>query len=151
MAARYQTAALPARPRKPKDKAKAEVSVQIVERCILARLRHHTFFTLAEFNRAIADLLPDLNNRPFRAGDFCRRDLHERLDAPALRPLPVAPCEYAEWCKAKPGIDHHISFDKRFYSVPHALVGHTLDVRLTAETVEVLHKGNRVAVHGRRG
>ncbi|WP_117319733.1 IS21 family transposase, partial [Chromatocurvus halotolerans] len=151
MAAHYHTAILPARPRKPKDKAKAEVAVQIVERWILARLRHQTFFTLAELNRAIAALLPDLNNRPFQGQDVCRRDLYERLDAPALKPLPLAPYEYAEWCKAKPGIDYHISVDKRFYSVPHALVGQTLDVRLTAETVEVMHKGNRVAIHPRRG
>jgi len=151
MAAHYRTAILPARPRKPKDKAKAEVAVQIVERWILARLRHQTFFTLAELNRAIADLLPDLNNRPFQGQDVCRRDLYDRLDAPALKPLPLAPYEYAEWRKAKPGIDYHISVDKRFYSVPHALVGQTLDVRLTAETVEVMHKGNRVAVHPRRG
>ena len=151
MAAHYRTAVLPARPRKPKDKAKAEVAVQIVERWILARLRHQTFFTLAELNRAIAALLPDLNNRPFQGQDVCRRDLYDRLDAPALKPLPLAPYEYAEWRKAKPGIDYHISVDKRFYSVPHALVGQTLDVRLTAETVEVMRKGNRVAVHPRRG
>jgi transposase len=151
MAAHYQTAILPARPRKPKDKAKAEVAVQIVERWILARLRHHTFFSLAELNRAIAGLLPDLNERHFQGQSVSRRDLYEQLDAPALKPLPETPYEYAEWCKAKPGIDYHVSVDKRFYSVPHALVGQTLDVRLTADTVEVMHKGHRVAIHSRRG
>jgi len=150
MAAHYQTAVLPARPRKPKDKAKAEVAVQVVERWILARLRHQTFFSLAELNQAIAALLPDLNNRPFQGQTVSRRDLYERLDAPALQPLPLRPYEYAEWRKAKPGIDYHISVDKRFYSVPHALVGQTLDVRLTDTSVEVMHKGQRVAVHSRR-
>ena len=151
MAAHYQTAVLPARPRKPKDKAKAEAAVQVVERWILARLRHHTFFSLPELNQAIAELLPDLNERHFQGQTVSRRDLYEQLDRPALRPLPDTPYEYAEWRKAKPGIDYHISVNKRFYSVPHALVGQTLDVRLTAETVEVLHKGNRVAVHARYG
>jgi transposase len=151
MAAHYQTAVLPARPRKPKDKAKAEVAVQVVERWILARLRHHTFFSLPELNKAIAELLPALNERHFQGQSVSRRDLYEQLDAPALRPLPAQPYEYAEWCRAKPGIDYHISVNKRFYSVPHALVGQTLDVRLTAETVEVLHKGKRVAVHARYG
>ena len=151
MAAHYQTAVLPARPRKPKDKAKAEVAVQIVERWILARLRHHTFFSLPELNQAIAELLPDLNERHFQGQEVSRRDLYEQLDAPVLKPLPVSPYGYAEWRKARPGIDYHVSVAKRFYSVPHALVGQTLDVRLTAETVEVLHKGNRVAVHPRQG
>jgi transposase len=151
MATHYQTAVLPARPRKPKDKAKVEVAVQLVERWILARLRHQTFFCLAELNQAIAALLPDLNDRHFQGQSISRRDLYEQLDAPALKPLPCQPYEYAQWCKAKPGIDYHLSVQKRFYSVPHALVGQTLDVRLTAETVEVLHKGHRVAVHPRRG
>lgn len=151
MATHYQTAVLPARPRKPKDKAKAEVAVQIVERWILARLRHRTFFSLGELNQAIAELLPALNERPFQGQSVSRRELYEQLDAPALRPLPEAPYTYAEWCRAKPGIDYHISVNQRFYSVPHALIGQTLDVRLTAETVEVLHKGKRVAVHARSG
>jgi len=88
MATHYQTAVLPARPRKPKDKAKVEVAVQIVERWILARLRHQTFFALAELNQAIAALLPDLNERPFQGQSVSRRDLYDQLDAPTLKPLP---------------------------------------------------------------
>ncbi len=151
MAAHYGTAVLPARPYKPKDKAKAEVAVQIVERWILARLRHQTFFSLAELNQAIAELLPELNERPFQGRTESRRDLFEALDRPALRPLPQDDYEYAEWRRAKPGIDYHVEVDKRLYSVPHALVGHTLDLRITARTVEVMHKGRRVASHPRRG
>lgn len=151
MAAHYQTAVLPARPRKPKDKAKAEVAVLIVERWILARLRHHTFFSLPELNQAIAALLPDLNERHFQGQKVSRRDLYDSIDAPVLKPLPASPYQYAQWRKAKPGIDYHISVAKRFYSVPHALVGQTLDVRLTADAVEALHKGKRVAVHARYG
>jgi transposase len=149
MAAHYDTAVLPARPYKPKDKAKVEVAVQVVERWILARLRHHTFFSLAELNAAIAELLPALNERPFQGRSESRKELFEAIDRPALKPLPRAPYEYAEWCKAKPGIDYHIAVDKRFYSVPHHLIGQTLAVRLTATTVEVLHKGQRVASHPR--
>jgi transposase len=151
MAAHYGTAVLPARPYKPKDKAKAEVAVQVVERWILARLRHHTFFSLAELNAAIKALLPALNERPFQGRTESRRDLFETIDRPALKPLPRDTYDYAEWRKARPGIDYHIAVDKRFYSVPHNLVGQTLDVRLTATTVEVLHKGQRVASHARHG
>lgn len=151
MAAHYRTAVLPARPYKPKDKAKAEVAVQVVERWILARLRHHTFFSLPELNQAIAKLLPALNERSFQGQEVSRQDLYLQLDAPALKPLPEQPYEYAEWRKAKPGIDYHISVGQRLYSVPHALVGQVLDVRLTADTVEVLHKGARAAVHVRYG
>jgi len=151
LAAHYQTAVLPARPYKPKDKAKAEAAVLLVERWILARLRHRTFFSLAELNAAIAELLPALNERPFQGQTESRSSLFEAIDRPALRPLPAEPYVYAEWLKAKPGIDYHIEVEKRLYSVPHALVGQTLDVRLTDRTVEVMHKGQRVASHPRHG
>ncbi|WP_419594206.1 IS21 family transposase, partial [Thiolapillus sp.] len=155
LATHYGTAVLPARPYKPKDKAKAEVAVQVVERWILARLRHRTFFSLAELNAAIAELLPQLNQRPFQGRRESRResrqDLYETLDRPALKPLPQDDYEYAEWRHAKPGIDYHVAVDKRFYSVPHALVGKPLELRITAATVEVMHKGKRVASHPRHG
>jgi transposase len=151
LAAHYRTAVLPARPYKPKDKAKAEAAVLLVERWILARLRHQTFFTLAELNKAIADLLPPLNQRPFQGRSESRRSLFEGLDRPALRPLPATPYVYAEWRKARPGIDYHIDVEKRLYSVPHALVGLVLDVRVTHNAVEVMHKGQRVALHPRHG
>jgi transposase len=151
LAAHYQTAVLPARPYKPKDKAKAEAAVLLVERWILARLRHRMFFSLAELNTAIADLLPALNQRPFQGRSESRQSLFEALDRPALRPLPATPYVYAEWRKARPGIDYHIEIDKRLYSVPHALVGVKLDVRVTDTSVEVMHKGQRVALHPRHG
>lgn len=151
LAAHYQTAVLPARPYKPKDKAKAEAAVLLVERWILARLRHQTFFSLAELNAAIADLLPALNQRPFQGRIESRQSLFETLDRPALKPLPATPYVYAEWRKARPGIDYHIEIDKRLYSVPHALVGVKLDVRITDTSVEVMHKGQRVALHPRHG
>lgn len=150
MAAHYGTAILPARPYKPKDKAKAEVAVQIVERWILARLRHHTFFSLAELNAAIAGLLTDLNERPFQRLPGNRREAFERLDRPALRPLPSSPYTYAEWKRARPGIDSHIEVAGHLYSVPHRLVGQSVDVRLSDATVEVLHGGQRVASHPRQ-
>ena len=101
MATHYGTAVLPARPYKPKDKAKAEVAVQIVEHWILAHLRHRTFFSLAELNTAIDELLPALNERPFQGRTESRRDLFEALDRPALKPLPSDDYDYAEWRKAK--------------------------------------------------
>jgi transposase len=123
----------------------------VVERWILARLRHHTFFSLSALNGAITELLKELNERAFQKQPGSRRSLFETLDKPALKPLPTQLYEYAEWRRAKPGIDYHIEADKRFYSVPHALVGQVLDVRLSATTVEIFLKGKRVAVHPRRG
>ena len=151
MARHYGVAILPARPYKPKDKAKAEVGVLIVERWILARLRHCTFHSLVEINTAIAGLLEELNARRFQRLPYSRRELFERLDRPAMSPLPQQPYEYAEWKAVKPGIDYHVEVDKRLYSVPHNLVGQRLEARLTATGVEVFHKGQRVAVHPRRG
>ncbi len=142
LATHYGTAVLPARPYKPKDKAKAEVAVQVVERWILARLRHRTFFSLAELNAAIAELLPQLNQRPFQGRRESRQDLYETLDRPVLKPLPQDDYEYAEWRHAKPGIDYHVAVDKRFYSVPHALVGKPLELRITATTVEVMQRAS---------
>jgi len=102
-------------------------------------------------NTAIAELLPELNQRPFQGRSESRQDLYEILDRPALRPLPAEDHEYAEWRKAKPGIDYHVEVDKRFYSVPHALAGQVLDLRITATTIEVMHTGKRVASHARYG
>jgi len=147
MLAHYQTAALPARPYKPRDKAKVEVGVQVVERWIIARLRHVTFFTLADLNRAIRLLLDDLNTRPFKKLPGTRRSQFELLDLPAMRPLPSLPYEYAEWKHARVGIDYHIEVDRHFYSVPHALVRREVEVRLTATTIEVFHASKRVASH----
>ena len=149
LARHYQTAILPARPYKPKDKSKAEVGVQVVERWILARLRHHTFFSLAELNGAIRELLTELNARPFQKLPGSRKSLFESLDKPALKPLPDSPYEYAEWKQAKPGIDYHVELDKRYYSVPYRWIGHVLDVRASASVVEVFHKGQRIASHPR--
>src|SRR5690606_9305920 len=123
MARHYGTAVLPARPYKPKDKAKVEVGVQIVERWILARLRHCTFHSLAGINAAMATLLVELNERRFQRLPYSRRELFERLDRPAMRSLPEQPYEYAEWAYVKPGIDYHVEIDQRLYSVPHSLVG----------------------------
>ena len=99
---------IPARPYKPKDKAKVEVGVQVVERWILARLRHQTFFSLVALNDAIRELLPHLNDRPFKKLPGCRKSAFEALDRPALKPLPAMAYEYAEWKKARVSIDYHI-------------------------------------------
>lgn len=149
LANHYQTTVLPARVRKPKDKAKAEAGVLLIERWILARLRHQRFFSLDELNREIRRLLVLLNDRPFQKLEGSRRSLFESLDQPALRPLPVKPYQFAEWKKAKVNIDYHLELAGHYYSVPHALVGKVLEIRYTAETVECLHKGRRVASHPR--
>jgi transposase len=144
------TAIVPARPAKPKDKAKVEVGVQVVERWVLARLRHETFFTLAALNERIAELLEDLNDRPMKgyAGQS-RRQLFDRFDRPALRALPIDRYVYAEWSKARVNIDYHVEIEGHRYSAPHALVGQALEARITRHGIELLLRGQRVAAHVR--
>lgn len=147
MAAHYGVAVVPARVRKPRDKAKVEVGVQVVERWILAALRHRQFFCLGELNAAIGQLLERLNARPFRKQPGSRRSLFESLERPALGALPASPYTYAEWKKVRVHIDYHVEVEGHYYSVPHPLVGLQLDARLTAETLECFRKGQRVASH----
>jgi len=149
MGAHYGTAIIPTRVRRPKDKAKAEVGVQIVQRFILAGLRNRTFFSLAEANAAIRERLDKLNNRPFRKLPGNRLSRFLEIDCPALLPLPSAPYEFAHWLKARVHIDYHVEVKDHFYSVPHRLRGEQLDVRFTETTVECFHKNNRVASHQR--
>ena len=149
MAEHYGCAVLPARPRKPRDKAKAEAGVLIAQRWILAVLRQRTFYSLAELNAAIRQCLERLNTRPMRRMGKSRRELFESLDRPNALPLPQRAYEYAEWGKAKVNIDYHIEVDHHYYSVPFQLLRERLNVRLTATTVEALHKGERVAAHAR--
>jgi transposase len=143
----YGTTILPARPGKPRDKAPVEVAVQVTERWILARLRHETFGSLAALNARIGELLADLNARRMRRYQASRRELFERLDRPALRPVPAEPFVYGEWKLARVNIDYHVELDGHYYSVPHALVHERVDVRRTAMTVEIFHRGQRVAAH----
>ncbi len=149
LATHYGTVVLPTRAAKPRDKAKVETGVQLVERWCLAPLRNHTFFSLAELNRELRTHLDALNERPFQKLPGTRRQLLETLERPALKPLPPTPFEYAEWKKARVNIDYHIQVDRHLYSVPYTLVRQEVDVRLTATTVEVLHRGKRVAAHRR--
>lgn len=122
----------------------------IIERWILAQLRNRSFFSLAELNPAIAELLEELNNRPMRHVGKSRRELFEEIERVALRPLPATPFEYAEWKWAKVHPDYHVEIDKTFYSVPYRLIGRTVEVRLTHRVVEIFHDHQRVACHVRR-
>ena len=147
MASHYSVAVVPARVRKPKDKAKVEVAVQIVQRYILAALRNRTFFSLAQLNTAIRELLEKLNNRPFKKLPGTRMSRFLELDKPALRPLPAVPYQFAQWKKARVAPDYHIELFGHYYSVPYQLVGRELDIRATDSTVEGFHKGARIASH----
>ena len=147
MAAHYGTAVVPARPRKPRDKAKVEVAVQVATRWIIAKLRHRRFFSLAELNAAISDLLAQLNDRVTRHLGTSRRALFEEIERPALKALPAAPYVYAEWKQCKVSFDYHVEVERHYYSVPHTLLRESVWVRLTARTVEVFHRGQRVAAH----
>ncbi len=148
LAEHYGFAVIPARPYKPRDKAKVEVGVQIAQRWIIAALRHRKFFQLGDLNDAVAELLDRLNHRPFRKRpDASRALLFEQLDRPALRPLPAERYVMAVWKPVKPNIDYHVEIDHHYYSVPYQLVGQQLDARCTATTVEIFHRGVRVASH----
>ncbi len=147
MAEHYGVAILPARVRKPKDKAKAESGVLNVERWILARLRNQKFFSLAALNKAIRSLLKELNQKEMKHLGKSRQALFELLDQPALRRLPASRYEYAVWKKARVSMDYHIEFEKHYYSVPHTLLREYVYIRATERTVEIFFKGQRVALH----
>jgi transposase len=147
MAAHYGTAIIPARPYKARDKAKVEVGVQVVQRWILARLRHRRFFSLGELNAAIRELTAQLNDRPMRGWGTTRRVLFEQIDRPALLALPPTPYEFAEWKRCRVSLDYHVEIAKHFYSVPFQLLRQEVEARITAKTVEVFHRGKLVATH----
>jgi len=121
----------------------------VVERWILARLRHHTFFSLAELNQAIGELLDELNKRPMRHLGQSREELFASLDKPALAALPAQPYEFARWQKARVHIDYHVAFEKHYYSVPYTLIGKEVDIRATEKTVEIFYRRTRQASHCR--
>lgn len=145
----YGTSVLPARPYSPQDKAKVESAVQIVERWILARLRHQQFASVHEVNSAILPLLQRLNERPFQKLPGSRASVFLAVDAPALMPLPAQRYEIATFKTVKVHIDYHVEVDKHRYSVPHALVGQEMEARITSCAIEILHRGQRVASHAR--
>jgi len=149
LAQHYGTAVLPARPGTPRDKAKVEVGVQLAQRWLVARLRNQTFFSLEALNERLGELLEELNDRRMRVYGASRRELFERLERPALRKLPAERFAYGEWAVARVSIDYHVALEHHFYSVPHELVHEQLDARVTATTVELFHRGERVASHRR--
>jgi len=142
-------AIVPARPRHARDKAKVEEAVQLVQRWVVAALRKRQFFSLAEVNEAIGELITKLNQRPFRKLPGTRLELYQQLDRPALQPLPLQPYAFAEWKKDRVRLDYHVEVDGHYYSVPYQLAQQTVEVRYTATIVEVLYRGKRVASHAR--
>ena len=147
LADHYGCVVLPTRVMKPRDKAKVEVAVQIVERFVLAKLRHRRFFSLAELNAAIRDCVAAINAGIMRRIGASRHELLERLDRPALNPLPATPYSYAEWKRARVAPDYHIEIAGHYYSVPAKLIREIVEARVTSTTVEIFHKGQRVASH----
>jgi transposase len=148
-AVHYGMGVVPARPYKPRDKAKVESGVQVIERWIVAALRHRKFFSLPELNQAIQTLLVRLNERSFRKRDGSRSSLFHSLEKPALAPLPAERFDMSQWARATVNIDYHVAFDGNFYSVPYTLVQQVVEIRATPHTVEIFHKGQRVASHVR--
>jgi transposase len=149
MATHYNVGVVPARPYRPRDKAKVEVGVQVAQRWIVAALRHRTFFRLEDLNQAIAELLERLNHRPFRKREGSRASRFASIEKSALRPLPAECFDMSHWSRARVNIDYHIAFDANLYSVPYNMVHELVEVRATPTTVEIFHKGQRVASHVR--
>jgi transposase len=149
MAAHYDTAIVPARPYRARDKAKVEVAVQITTRFIIAKLRNRQFFSLSALNAAIAELVAQINDRVSRHLGASRRALFADLERSALKPLPAEPYVFAEWKECRVGLDYHVEIEKHYYSVPHQLLREKVWARITARTIEVFHRGMRVAVHVR--
>jgi hypothetical protein len=150
LAEHYGVAVMPARPYKPKDKAKAEIGVQLVERWILARLRHHSFFSLAEVNQCLRALLEELNVKAFKQLPGNRRLAFEQLDRPALKPLPAQPYRYVEIKPVKVNIDYHVQYQRHHYSVPHHYVGHTLELHASETLITLYYRRQPVASHPRK-
>jgi transposase len=150
LAAHYGTALVPARPLKPKDKAKAEVGVQIIERWILARLRHHTFFSLSELNHCIKALLEEVNNKPFKQLKGTRQQWFDSIDRPALLPLPKQIYQYTDIKTVKVNIDYHIQYGDHFYSVPHHLVGEKIELHAKEYLIELFFHNKRITSHARK-
>ena len=149
LAEHYDTAILPTRPRKPRDKAKVEGAVLIVERYVLARLRNRRFFSLNELNAAIREIVADLNAKIMRKLGVSRDELFAQIDRPALKLLPSLPYQYAEWRKCRVAPDYHVEIAGHYYSVPSRLIGQEVEARITDTTIEILHKGTRIASHVR--
>jgi transposase len=149
MAAHYNTAIVPARPYRARDKAKVEVAVQVATRFIIAKLRNQQFFSLAALNAAIAELVAQINNRLSRHLGASRRALFEEIERSALKPLPAEPYVFAEWKQCRVGLDYHVEIAKHYYSVPHQLLREKVWARITARTIEVFHRGKRIAAHVR--
>jgi transposase len=149
LAQHYDVAVIPTRIRKPRDKAKVETGVKIVEEQILAPLRHRSFFSVRETNEAVAILLTELNHKPFQKLPGSRQSLFEQLEKPVLRPLPVEAYVLATWKKAKVNIDYHIEIDGHYYSAPFQYARQAVDVRLTSNTLEIYHQSKRIASHRR--
>jgi transposase len=149
MAAHYNTAIVPARPYRARDKAKVEVAVQVATRLIIARLRNRQFFSLVALNAGIAELVVQINNRVSRHFGASRRALFEELERSALKPLPAESYVFAEWKECRVGLDYHVEIEKHYYSVPHQLLREKVWARITARTIEVFHRGKRVAAHVR--
>jgi transposase len=150
MARHYGTAIVPARPYKPRDKAKVEVAVQIAQRWILARLRRETHFSLASLNTRIRELLDELNARPMKKlGGVSRRELFDRLERPVLRALPAERFEYGEWSHGRVGLDYHVEVSEHWYSAPYGLAKEQVWSWSTATMIHVFHREERVALHVR--
>ena len=149
LAQHYGVAVIPARVRKPRDKAKVEQAVLLAERWIIAVLRHRSFSSITELRDAIRPLVEKLNARTMKKLKKSRREIFEAIERPALKSLPSTPFEMTHWSKLKVDLDYHVEHDHHWYSVPYTLIGKVVEIRATERIIEVIHRGHRIASHAR--
>lgn len=149
-AAHYGTAVLPTRPRKPQDKGKVENAVQLVERWIMARLRHYRFFSLRDLNQQISQLLEILNHRPFKNKAGCRYSAFMDIDKPALNELTTTPYQVCDFKSLCVRTDYHVEVEKHYYSVPYQLINQEVECRISEHMIAIYHQHQRVALHPRQ-
>ena len=145
----YGVAIEPARPYKPQDKSKVELGVKAIQRWILMKLRHHTFFNVDKLNEKIAELLDGYNNKIMRRLGKSRSELFEELDKPMLHPLRANSYVYKEFKTATVGIDYHVELEGSGYSVPFKYLGKKVEIIYTNTSVTISFEGNIIASHPR--
>jgi transposase len=149
MAEHYNTAVIPARVRKPKDKPSVEGAVGVVSTWILAALRKQQCFSAVELNQAIREKLDVLNAKPFQKKEGSRHSVFMTEEKSFLLTLPATPYELATWKTATVQFNYHISVEKMHYSIPYEYIKHRVDVRMTRNVIEVFYNNNRVCSHPR--
>jgi len=150
MATHYDTVVIPARVRKPKDKASVEGGVGVISTWLIAATRNQSFFSFPELNAALREKLRELNTKPFQKKEGCRESVFLEEEKHLLIPLPPQPYDLARWSKATVQFNSHVYYDKMYYSVPYEDIKPAVHVKATHEQIEIFYRSNRIACHPKK-